>query len=497
MSFIRHSEDVDRIAEVKRLFEYVSFIPGFREKYAADPAGTLSQLGLTHITLNDLAMNQTKDGAFVPQYANGALSRYHEFVRAKLEWREQIKRESASTEPTFEKWRSRQINRCAAAFSSARSVALIHAVAAFELSDGCSVGCPFCGLSAGRLKKVFRYTEENAKLWNDVLAAMQRVLGDCVRHAPCYYGTEPTDNPDYELFIEDFRNRFGIYPQLTTAVACRDLDRTAAIVGTADPLKDSNIHRFSIRCEEDFHRIVERFTPRELLLFELLAQYEAAPACAIIRVGKNASGDDISYGETISCVSGFLVNMATRTIRLITPVGASKRFPNGQKCIGEATFTDAVDFEDKLKQLIAGIKLALSPKETAALYPWLNGREDGGRYLLENDFDHCLDLTGIHSLPVVKRLVALLRERSYTRRQIVDKLQSEFPDMDRMALMYAINTFFNLGFIWDSEIFGAPDADAIADYHAPDKTPIPPADPDGRALLMCAPDNIAKTPKEV
>lgn len=46
---------------------------------------------------------------------------------------------------------------------------MIQAPLMFELSEGCSVGCPFCGVAAMKLRGVFRYTEEHVALWQETL----------------------------------------------------------------------------------------------------------------------------------------------------------------------------------------------------------------------------------------------------------------------------------------------------------------------------------------
>ena len=60
----------------------------------------------------------------------------------------------------------------------------------------------------------------------------------------------------------------------------------------------------------------------------------------------------VELPATISCASGFVINMVTRSCRLITPCKASKKNPCGYKICGEKTFKDAKDFEKVLLELI-------------------------------------------------------------------------------------------------------------------------------------------------
>ena len=175
----------------------------------------------------------------------------------------------APDDPGFRAWRLRQERRCLLEFGpSSRSQ--VHAPVMFELSAGCSVGCPFCGVAAQRLRSVFRHSEENAQLWRDVLARLHSLVGDACARGTCYYATEGLDNPDYELFLADILDEFGIVPQTTTAVSTRDVERTRALIrwGTE---RSPHVDRFSVLSPAMRDKIMEAFAPEELLLVELLS----------------------------------------------------------------------------------------------------------------------------------------------------------------------------------------------------------------------------------
>jgi hypothetical protein len=55
---------------------------------------------------------------------------------------------------------------------------------------------------------------------------------------------------------------------------------------------------------------------------------------------------------TIACVSGFLVNMVERTIRLISPTRTSERWLRGYRVYGERRFASAVEFGGAIEDLI-------------------------------------------------------------------------------------------------------------------------------------------------
>jgi hypothetical protein len=56
--------------------------------------------------------------------------------------------------------------------------------------------------------------------------------------------------------------------------------------------------------------------------------------------------------STIACVSGFLINLVTRTVRLITPCNADERWPHGYWTLAQATFSSAEDLSTILQQMI-------------------------------------------------------------------------------------------------------------------------------------------------
>ncbi|MBR5908626.1 MAG: hypothetical protein IKZ66_01500, partial [Schwartzia sp.] len=223
------AEYVREVAEAKRALELWTLEPGFRDKFLAAPEETLAANGL-HIDVlsvkilcvNEMALEYSKRP---PEELPRVVRRYRGFIREKIEERTRMGQEYCVPDhPAFRAWRSRQQNRCWSEFGS-RNSALIHVPMTFELDLGCSVGCPFCGVMAGRLQKVSRY-DEDAELWKGILSFAKETLGDAAGEGTCYYATEPLDNPDYEKFTADFFESLGHVPQLTTAASMRKPERT-------------------------------------------------------------------------------------------------------------------------------------------------------------------------------------------------------------------------------------------------------------------------------
>ncbi len=364
------AEYLREVAEAKRALELWTMEPGFQEAFLAAPEETLSAHGLSvdALSVKILADHDTavKYQKTPPEELPSAVRRYRAFINEKVAGRERMTRESCVPKhPAFRAWRSRQVNRCWAELGS-RNRSLIHVPMTFELDLGCSVGCPFCGVMAGQLQKVCPHDEENTALWKGILSVAKETIGDAAGHGTCYYATEPLDNPDYEKFTNDFFEVFGIVPQLTTAASMRKPERTRAYL--FDALKKYRwVHRFSVLSLDILHKIYETFTPEELLCVELLPQFTEAPHNMFTNAGRARENDDLHVddgdGSTISCVSGFVVNMAERSVRLITPCSASEAHPTGEFLIAKDFFSDLDGFKRVLLSMIERYMQTEFPKD--------------------------------------------------------------------------------------------------------------------------------------
>ena len=345
-------KDKKDIANVKRIMEYHALIPGYAKAFIENPAEKIAELGFSYtpeemsFAPNTIEDNEIKMHALHP---GTPAEKYAEFMDNKIKYRNTMRQACEPDNPAMKKWRARQISRCLIQLGP-KSNALIHAPFSIELSDGCSVGCDFCALASGGLKSVFRYTPENAKLFNDVITTAKEIIGDGAGLGTLYFGSEPLDDPDYEKFKEDFTECFGTIPQITTARSTMNIERLRPLLREINDTQ-KNIYRFSMLSEEMVHQVFEAFDPEELILTELLPQFDEAPSSGLIKSGRRAREDE--YEDTISCMSGFVVNLARREIKLTTPVWSSKEHPTGEAILEVANFTDADDFRNVLLGLIS------------------------------------------------------------------------------------------------------------------------------------------------
>lgn len=273
-------------------------------------------------------------------------------------WRQACRDENQCREshPGFHAWRMRQMALCDDILQSSAK-AITHPSFAFELSKGCSVNCWFCGLSADSFKGYFAYTEENLRLWQEILAFLKQTFGiHPLQSGFCYWATDPTDNPDYTHFIQDFINVANIAPQSTLAKPMRSVQWTRRLLnlGTEQP----TIHRFSILTAKELAAVHAEFSPLELLNVELVMQHKQAQKV----VSKSCAGHARQHSKktqkllsdehtTIACVSGFLINLVTKQIQLIAPRVASETFPDGFKVFDSMSFEGIEDFKQKINQI--------------------------------------------------------------------------------------------------------------------------------------------------
>lgn len=350
------STHVRDLAWTKRLLERLSE-PGFSERLHADPEAAGAELGMPWSPRRIRALWDPEAG----DEADPLVQAWKELILGRLAVRNKLREEGAVEDPAMRAWRDRQLHRCAGELGQARSEAIIHAPFTVELSRGCSVGCWFCGLSAGRLQETFPYTPENAAAWQDMLAVLREEIGPGAKWGFCYWATDPLDNPDYERFLDDFHARMGVIPQTTTALALRDPERTRRMLRQARGATPV-VSRFSVLSPALLRRVHDTFSAEELMEVELVVQGSGS------RVAKAVSGrarteqrerarkeglpvDQDVLAGTIACVSGFLVQPLLRRVQLISPCRSGDRWPEGYIVFGERTFDGGEGLRQAIREL--------------------------------------------------------------------------------------------------------------------------------------------------
>lgn len=240
---------------------------------------------------------------------------------------------------------------------------------AFELNHGCRIGCDFCGLMAERWTANAAY---DRSLWRGIIQASYDLIGPVVGECPCYFATEPLDNPDYLRFLADVEEITGRVPQTTTAAADREPDRLRSLIQFLgeDRLRDQERLRISIRSLSQFRRITEWFSPEEFAYVELLPNNrESVYTSSDSGRNRRLSGRrKIRY--SISCMTGVKVNLADRSMAFVEPVLPNDSYPAGLRTLETVNFEDVPDYREKLKALFMAHAFAELPKnETVRIHP--------------------------------------------------------------------------------------------------------------------------------
>lgn len=263
---------------------------------------------------------------------------WNEFIGSALQIRNELVGAgySQGVNEEFDSWRARQIGRTFLDLGAV-SASIVHPVVAIELSSGCSVGCSFCGLTAERFRGHATLSDAEVPAWKETILALKSFFGDALKTGFLYWATDPLDNPDYLKFLDLWIAHVDAVPQTTTAIPLRNLDMTRDVLQRWRH-KRGIPNRFSILTTKMLCEVHSTFTAEELFGVELVMQNKGSqstktlagrPLMKIAAEGQPKKVAERMSAGTVACVSGFLINIKEKTVKLVSPTVASDEFPNG------------------------------------------------------------------------------------------------------------------------------------------------------------------------
>ena len=472
-------EDLSKIAQVKRLFEWVEGDLIFKQhletgKLAAEELKRLKKIGVI-FNIDEIALiwkepqfidkinsmvgklddNKNIEEKLKPLENYPLLKLWAKFSILKNQFYKGNRQRNIPVplKPRFDKWRQRRISSAKSELGHFGHV-IDHPLFAFELGDGCSIGCWFCAFSSRKLTKNFSYNE-NKEVFKAIIEKCISMFGKVqASQALLYYGTEPHDNPNYFDFLKDFAEITGYLACTATAVST-EVDWLRNLINF---YRRGNYPwpRLSILSKSILFKVHESYTPDELRDVGLLMQMREHPRPKVSggRILKEESGLRNTQGKkyidntvpqgSIACVSGFLVNLVKQTIQLVSPCYTSSKWPYGYRIFDKAIFElNANDFEKSLEKLISRNMPETFPSgQIVKLRDDLvfKSTQEGFDLISPNQVHHC------NSKEIYKPLGKFLENGTYTLQELCEGLLKEykFPFEFSTAL---IEQFFQKGLL--------------------------------------------------
>ncbi len=446
-------------AHMKRFFECYYGYSDFYEAVTASPETSVPILeakgiyGIDPVQMIALVENRTQiQDLEISTFKNSQQielwMRRHEAVNTvRDKWLQWIRTTSSER---FNKWHKRQMIRCESQLPQMTSTSLTHGTLAFELSQGCSIQCPFCALATESLKEWLPYTDESKGIWRETIKVLQKHLGDSIGGGVCYWATEPTDNPDYIHFVRDFGALTGIYPQTTTAAALRDLNWTNDLLELRKR-HPGNLDRFSVLSENVLKRLHALYSAEELMYTELLPQFTDRVQSVMSPSGRNRQEgivySDVIKDHTVACVTGYLINMVEGTVSLITPCPPTDENPKGYQTCALGYFETPQELDLFIGKTIESMHGTVRSEQILAF------REDLKYVPLENGFklQNAYKAHIFRGESHLKHLGELIDQGRLNTSEIIDRVSHRH--MNILGVVQSIQQIFDQGLLEEDFIF--------------------------------------------
>jgi len=236
----------------------------------------------------------------------------------------------------FENWRIRRINAAQSELGDYNNY-IDHPILALELSEGCSVQCWFCSFNAKKLEEVLDY-QENKDFFRGIVRACADIFGrKAAGLAMLYYASEPFDNPHYVNYLRDYADITGAVTCTSTAV-CTDKKWLDDLLAFYRPY-NAPWPRLSVLSTGILHKIHDLYPPYEFRDVSMVMQLKDSEQPKVLGGRILEQKDDMRQCNSksdlqgsipqgsIACVTGFLINLVRKDIKLISPCYVSEKWP--------------------------------------------------------------------------------------------------------------------------------------------------------------------------
>jgi len=363
----------------------------------------------------------------------------------------------------FNSWRNRRIVAAKSELGYF-GTQIGHPVFAFELNEGCSVGCWFCSFATNKLSATYDYPQERDEALSIVRQCSEIFGQKMIMMSLPYYRTEPHDNPYYIDFLKDFEKETGAVLCTSTAIT-GDIKWVKELLNYYQKREDGSCYfwpRLSILSLPALRKIHTAFSPEEIKDIELLIQVKDhdRPKVTGGRILKDQAGlrdvedfaslvrDEATLTAlapqgTIACVSGFNINLATREIMIFSPCYTSQKWPHGFRVFGQTSYSDESDFAESIKNLVERCMYISPPRDKL-----LKFRDDMVFHQTEDGFDLATPNQRHHFKGKSKYgpLGQLIAEGTHTYAQVSEILLSQHK-VNPIVSRAVIQQLFDDGFI--------------------------------------------------
>ena len=419
--------DANRIAmehvQIKQLNDLWNGDPDFRKNFCENTERTIQENHFPDefVKLREYFQPEKESSLYnLAQFLNN--ENLMSSIASDLKSRKEIY-SRRSNNNAFNYWRQRKINRYRIETPDLWSKGNPHLPLAIELTDGCSLNCPFCAGAAQSLKQPVPSFFKNQDLFASVLTYITDTLQFSSLSHLLYFFTEPFDHPEFEKFYRLSHEITGTRSELTTAAWFKDPDRIRLFLSKES--EERTLFRFSINSRKLFEKCLELYSPTELSKIELKLNYPEALSPPLYQSGREeVAGNSESLIGSVACVTGFLWNLHTQTIQLITPTVDLKNWPKGYIILEETSVSSLQDIKQFIPVCLnTHFNKTLNEDSFVRLSEIFQLEEEKGSWYLSNLYRKiALDkrdlklINQIHEIKPVKEILHFFeegRERNY------------------------------------------------------------------------------------